>query len=235
MHQEPNSKIITMGNPYIICFQRMEGGVEVHVHMQEGWDYSVWGIIVADIIKNVADAMEVDPRVVCDVVMMEIANPTDEVVHPHSEEEAQARWDEVYVKQNWTFLGFGGFPGFGETRTGSLAERAADWFLMKNNTNSRTEVRAVYYAYGRGCEGWIDKRRPKLAARLREFVWELPVDQEGTHAYVDEKPGLVRIRKLTHYSAEQYRAIVKVADRIYDEVMEIREFAPKPKRRRKKT
>lgn len=100
MQQKTEDRIVKMETPYIICFQGKRGGIEVHVHMQEGWDYRVWGIVVADVIKNVADALEVDAKAVCGVALMEIANPTEEVVHPRTEEEVQARWDEVYVKPN---------------------------------------------------------------------------------------------------------------------------------------
>jgi hypothetical protein len=80
-------------------------------------------------------------------------------------------------------------------------------------------VNKVYYAYGKGCEGWKPRRRSILAARLLELVFELPLDGRGMRPYVDDRYGSVRIRRLTHYSEEQYRKIVRAADRIYDEVM----------------
>lgn len=88
----------------------------------------------------------------------------------------------------------------------------------------------MYYAFGRGCEGWKPRRRQLLADRLLELVFELPLDGHGMHPYVRTHPGFVAIRGLTHYTEEQYQQITQMADRIYDEVMEIGDFAPKPKR-----
>jgi len=82
--------------------------------------------------------------------------------------------------------------------------------------------------YFRGVEGWKERRRKVLAQRLLELVFELPLDGLGMRPYVRTHPGFVAVRRLTHYTEEQYWEIVKAADQIYDEVMEIRNFAPKP-------
>ncbi|MGO9018274.1 MAG: hypothetical protein ACLQVJ_07975 [Syntrophobacteraceae bacterium] len=90
----------------------------------------------------------------------------------------------------------------------------------------------MYYAFNKYCEGWKPRRRQLLADRLLELVFELPLDGWGMRPYVRTNPGFVAIRRLTHYPEEQYREIVKAADRIYDEVMEIGDFAPQPKPQR---
>jgi len=66
--------------------------------------------------------------------------------------------------------------------------------------------------------------------RLGWLVFELPLDGLQMHPYVRTHPGFVAIRGLTHYTEEQYRQITQMADKIYDEVRGIGDFAPKPKR-----
>ena len=91
----------------------------------------------------------------------------------------------------------------------------------------------MYYAYAKSCEGWKARRQRTLEARLEEFVRGLPLDGRGQRPYLQIRPGWVAIRRLTHYSEEQCKEIRRAADKIYDEVMEIGDFA-KPKQRPQK-
>lgn len=78
------------------------------------------------------------------------------------------------------------------------------------------------YGYDKHCKGWKPGRKAELARRL--FV-ELNIGMGwtpgGTQPYIELDslyPG-VRIRKITHLTEQERVALVRKADKIYDEVM----------------
>jgi hypothetical protein len=87
------------------------------------------------------------------------------------------------------------------------------------NVNFKIRSLKMYYYFDKNTPNWNEPRRRKLAWRLEELADTLPLDANGLHAYVEEYPGHVAIRRITHYTPGQIDDIVNAAKVIYKVVM----------------
>lgn len=76
------------------------------------------------------------------------------------------------------------------------------------------------YGYDSTTKGWNPKLKRKLADELKAEVQTFN-QATGLHAYVevDQMYKGVRIRRITHASAELREELVKAADEIYNRIM----------------
>ncbi|MGA2225678.1 MAG: hypothetical protein ABSH41_14680 [Syntrophobacteraceae bacterium] len=79
----------------------------------------------------------------------------------------------------------------------------------------------MYYYFDKSTPHWKERKRRKLTRRFEELVERLPLDAEGHRAYVEERPGYVAIRRITHYTPAQIDEVVDAAKVIYKVVMKV--------------
>jgi len=89
----------------------------------------------------------------------------------------------------------------------------------------------VNYGYNERTKGWNEARKFELARRIRELMEKkgyrtdfFDPRRRGFTPFleVDGAYGGVRIRAITHLSEEAQDALVNGADKIYEEVMELK-------------
>jgi len=78
-HEKP----FMVESPLVIMFENPETkNLECHLHPAKGYGYAEYGLIVCDLVRNVADAFGVPEDKVWDWVDRERNRPTSPVTHP---------------------------------------------------------------------------------------------------------------------------------------------------------
>lgn len=82
MKKSELSKIGMVVKPLVIMFEEGDGGVVCHIHPKEGYGHQHYGILICDLVRNVADAFGVKEDEVWKWVDKERHHHTSDITHP---------------------------------------------------------------------------------------------------------------------------------------------------------
>ncbi|MFZ1097254.1 MAG: hypothetical protein WAN75_49900 [Xanthobacteraceae bacterium] len=77
----------TAGNPFIVrkplvvMFENEEGSITCHIHPQPDYGHEVYGLLVCDLVRHLANAFKVDEDEIWSWVERERHDPTAEITH----------------------------------------------------------------------------------------------------------------------------------------------------------
>src|SRR5262245_59031352 len=76
------ARVVALANPLIVMFENDDGTTTCHIHPRKGYDHLAYGLLICDMVRNIADAFKVDENDVWEWVDKERHHHTTDIMHP---------------------------------------------------------------------------------------------------------------------------------------------------------